>query len=520
MTTMEIESVKPLIAVAVSLLGAALIIATRKAPNIREGCSLGTAILKFLVVATMIPEVLAGKTYHYTLLSFMPGVSIELRVDALGLLFATTASFLWILTTVYSIGYMRSLKMHAQTRYYTCFALTLSATVGVAFSANLVTLFLFYEMITFVTYPLVAHNETEEAYAAGNKYLFYLLATTKAFFLTAMFLTYNLSNTLDFKPDGVFPLDANRTVMVIAYFLFLAGIAKVAMMPFHSWLPAAMVAPTPVSALLHAVAVVNAGAFCVLRVIFNIYGVELMKSLNLSFVTALIVSFTIITASLYALTRDNLKARLAYSTISQLSYMVLGGALLTPSGMAGGMMHLANHAFSKIVLFFCAGSIYVASHKTHISQMSGIGRKMPWTMAAFSIGALSIIGIPPTAGYVTKHYLTTGATEANQSPIFYMLWVSTLLSAGYLLPIVYKAFFQVPREAEVYRERGQHEEGGHNQEEAGGRTHGEGSRQEGPQPVREPTYFIVIPLFLCAVISVILGIYPDLLLKLIEQVVH
>ena len=504
---MEVESLKPLVAVAVSLLGSALIIATRKDPNIREGCSVVTAILKFIVIATMIPAVMAGRTLHYTLFSFMPGLAIEFRVDGLGLLFAATASFLWILTTVYSIGYMRSLHMNAQSRYYTCFALTLSATIGVAFSANLLTLFLFYEMITFVTYPLVIHNETEEAYAAGNKYLFYLLATTKVFFLTAMFLTYNLSNTLEFRPNGIFPPDADRTVMIIAYFLFIAGIAKVAIMPFHSWLPAAMVAPTPVSALLHAVAVVNAGAFCVLRIIFNVFGVELLQSLNLSFVTAGIVSVTIIGASVYAMTRDNLKARLAYSTISQLSYIVLGGALLTPSGMTGGMMHLANHAFSKIVLFFCAGSIYVASHKTNISQMGGIGRKMPWTMAAFTIGALSIIGVPPLSGYVTKHYLTSGATEANFTPIYYMLWISTLLSAGYLLPIVYKAYFQVPTD-----------EGG--QVEAAGGSNLEASRHAGTQPIREPSNFIVVPLLVCAVISVILGIFPGLLLRLVGQVGH
>ena len=493
---MEIESIKPLLAVAVSLLGAALIVAARKNPNIREGFSLGTAVLKFLIVVSMVPTVLAGTKLHYTLFSFLPGVSVEFRVDALGLLFAITASFLWIVTTVYSIGYMRSLNEHAQTRYYTCFALTLSATLGIAFSANLVTLFLFYEIITFVTYPLVTHHGTKEDYAAGNKYLFYLLATSKAFFVTAIFLTYNLSGSLEFKPGGVFPNGANQTVLMIAYFLFLAGIAKAAIMPVHRWLPAAMVAPTPVSALLHAVAVVNTGVFCVLRVIFNIFGMELMQSLNLGVLTVFIVSFTIIGASLYALTRDNLKALLAYSTVSQLSYMVLGVALLTPSGMAGGILHIANHAFSKITLFFCAGSIYVASHKTNISQMGGIGRMMPWTMAAFSIGALSMIGIPPLAGYVTKHYLTVGATEANQNLTFYMLWLSTLLNAGYFLPILYKAYFQPPQE-EISQ-----------------------SGKGGSLPIQEPSYFIVIPLLLCAAISVVLGIYPNFVLGLIRQVIR
>src|SRR5581483_304998 len=307
---MEVESIRPLLVIVVSLIGAALIVATRKDPNIREGVSLGTAVLKFLLVASMIPGVLEGQTFHYTLFSFLPSVSIALRVDALGILFAATASFLWILTTIYSIGYMRTNKEHSQTRFYTCFAITLSATMGVAFSANLVTMYLFYEILTFITYPLVTHKGTEEAFAGGNKYLFYLLGTSKAFLLTAIVLTYTVAGNGTFKPGGLFPLDANPTVLTIIFFLFLFGIGKAAIMPVHAWLPAAMVAPTPVSALLHAVAVVNTGVFCVLRVIFHVFGVELMKSLNLGVATAFLASFTIIMASVYALTRDNLKARL------------------------------------------------------------------------------------------------------------------------------------------------------------------------------------------------------------------
>lgn len=497
---MEIESIKPFLAVAVSLVGAALIVAARRSPNIREGCSVVTAIVKFLIVVTMVPDILAGKTIHYSLLSLAPDIPIiEFRVDALGLVFAVTASFLWILTTFYSIGYMRALNEHAQTRYYLCFAITLSATMGVAFSSNLVTLYLFYELISFITYPLVAHKETEEALDRGNKYVFYLLMTSKGLLL-ASFMTYALSGTFDFKPHGILPSEANATLLTLTYVLFLVGIGKVAFMPLHAWLPAAMIAPTPVSALLHAVAVVNTGAFCVQRIMFHVFGVELMKALDLGVMTAVIASITIIGASIYALTRDNLKELLAYSTVSQLSYMVLGGALLSASGMKGGIMHLANHSFSKITLFFCAGSIYVASHKVNISEMHGIGRKVPWTMAAFAIGALSMIGIPPLAGYVSKHYLTTGATEASQSLIFYMLWVSTLLNAGYFLPILYKAYFQPARD----HEHGHHEGGDH----------------PGPQLIHEPSYFIVIPLVLCAVFTVLLGIYPKFLLDLIGQVVR
>lgn len=439
---MEMESITPLLTVAVSIVAAVLIVATRWWPDIREGVSVVAGIVKFGLVLTMVPAVLDGKTIQYTLVSIASDVPVlAFRVDALGLLFAATASFLWILTTFYSIGYMRSLNEHAQTRYYFCFAITMSATMGVAFSSNLVTLYLFYELISFATYPLVAHKETDEAFDKGNKYVFYLLMTSKGLLL-ASFLSYALSGTFDFKPNGVFPPDANRALVTLTYFLFLIGVAKAAMMPFHSWLPAAMIAPTPVSALLHAVAVVNTGIFCVLRIMFHVFGVELMKELNLGLMTAVIASITIIMASLYALTRDNLKALLAYSTIGQLSYMVLGGALLTPAGMASGIIHIANHALGKITLFLCAGSIYVASHKTKVSELNGIGKRMPYTMTAFALGALSLIGFPLLGGFISKWYLTLGSVEAGQYTFVAVLITSTVLNACYFLPILYAAFFR------------------------------------------------------------------------------
>ncbi|WP_447974221.1 monovalent cation/H+ antiporter subunit D family protein [Nitrospira sp. Kam-Ns4a] len=450
---MEIESVTPLLAVAVSLVAAVLIVVTRRWPNVREGCSVLAGIVKFLIVLSMVPAVLDGKTLRYTLVAVASQVPVlEFRVDALGLLFAAVASFLWILTTIYSIGYMRSLQEHAQTRYYFCFALTMSATMGVAFSSNLVTLYLFYELISFATYPLVAHKETDEAFDKGNKYVFYLLMTSKGLLL-ATFLTYAMSGTFDFKPNGVFPSGADRILLTITYFLFLIGIGKAAMMPFHAWLPAAMIAPTPVSALLHAVAVVNTGIFCVLRIMFHVFGVDLMRELNLGVMTAVIASVTIIMASLYALTRDNLKALLAYSTIGQLSYMILGGALLTPAGMASGIIHLANHALGKITLFLCAGSIYVASHKSKVSELNGIAKRMPFTMIAFTLGALSLIGFPLLGGFVSKWYLTLGTVEAGLYPFIIVLVTSTILNACYFLPIVYAAFFrELPRGEKAIRQ--------------------------------------------------------------------
>ncbi len=497
---MEIQSITPFLAMAVALVGAALIAATRKNPNLREGCSLGAAALQFLVILSMVPAVLAGDTLRFTLIPFLPQVSIAFRVDALGLLLAITASFLWILTIIYSIGYMRNLGEHAQTRFYACFAITLAATMGIAFSANLLTMYIFYELLTFITYPLVTHDGTEEAFAAGRRYLFYHLGTSIIFMLPAIVLTYVLSGTFDFQQNGVFPAGANATVLVIVYFMFLAGIAKAAIMPLHAWLPNAMVAPIPVSALLHAVAVVNVGAFCILRVILDIYGVELMQQLNLGVVTAVLASFTILMASFYALMLDSLKALLAYSTISQLSYMVLGVALLSTAGMTGGIIHIANHAFAKITLFFCAGSIYLASRKTNISEMGGIGRLMPWTMAAFAIGALSIVGIPPTAGFITKWYLAIGSLEAGKLPFFFVLFISTLLSAVYYLRVIRKVFFGSPQEEEESHHRADQPLKGHQ--------------------IREVSYFVVIPLLLSAALSVVLGIYPNFLLELVRLVVR
>jgi len=497
---MQTESIAPFLAMAVALVGAALIVVTRQSPNLREGCSLAASVLQFLLVLTMIPPVLAGEILHYTVLPFLPQVAIAFRVDALGLLLAITASFLWILTTIYSIGYMRHLHEQAQTRYYAFFALVLTATMGVAFSANLITLYVFYELLTFMTYPLLTHAGSEAAYAAGKKYLIYQLGSSIIFLLPAIIVTYSLTGTFDFRPNGVFPAGANATVLVVVFCLFLAGSAKAAIMPFHAWLPAAMVAPTPVSALLHAVAVVNAGVFLVLRVILDIFGKDLLQQLHLEVATVIVVSVTILLASFRALRLDDLKAVLAYSTISQLSYMILGVVLLSPTAMVGGVMHMVNHAESKIVLFFCAGSIYLATHKTKISELSGIGRQMPWTMVAFSIGALSIVGIPPTAGFITKWFLVTGTIEADKLAVVFVLVISTLLSAAYYLRIIRTAFFGSPPE-EARDEATQRAEGSPHQE-----------RQE----IREVSPLIVGPLLVAAVLSLALGIFPSFFIDLAQ----
>ena len=443
-----VQSAKPLYAIAVSLIAVLFIAASYKKPNLREFCTIAAAVLKFSIVASMLPTVLAGKTIEYSLLTILPGLDISFKVDALGIFFALTASFLWIITSFYSIGYVRALNEHAQTRYFIFFAVTLSATMGVAFSANMFTTFLFYEIITLSTFPLVAHKQTPEAMKGARRYLVYLLGTSIAFQLFAIFLTYNIAGTLEFSNSGIFNnivgQGVSNALLIATFILFMAGIAKAALMPLHSWLPAAMVAPTPVSALLHAVAVVKTGVFVVVKVVLHIFGVNLLTQLSLGTALAYFASFTIIVASIVALRQDNLKARLAYSTISQLSYIILGVALLTPSGITGGVMHIVLHAFGKITLFFCAGAIYVATHKTKVSELDGIGKQMPFTMAAFTLAAISMIGIPPLGGFLSKWYLVIGAIEAGQTPIIVVLVVSTILNAAYFLPIVYAAFFKEP----------------------------------------------------------------------------
>lgn len=495
-----VQSITPLIALSVPLVTIGLIFAFNKIPNLRDITAFVAAIITFLIVISMAPAILAGKNLELTLFHTLPGVDFKFRVDALSMVFATIASFLWILASVYSVGYMRSAKEHAHTRFFGSFATSIFAAVGGAFAGNLFTLLVFYEILSLATYPLVYHKENADSWAGSKKYVVYLVGTSKTFLLAAIGLTYYLLGNLDFVPHGMLQnVNASPILLTIVYICFLIGFSKAAIMPFHAWLPAAMVAPTPVSALLHAVAVVKMGVFCVLRVVFHVFGTDLLHRLDLGIATAYVVSFTIIMASIYALTQDNLKRRLAYSTVSQLSYVILGAVLLTPSGMVGGIVHIANHAFSKITLFFCAGSIYCAAHKTEISQLSGIGRKLPWTMAAFFIASLSMIGVPPVAGFVSKWYLVRGSIEAHEIPILIVLLASTVLNAAYFLPITFKAFFEKEKHDSGHGEHGDHHDSHH-------------------EEVKEIP-MVAIPLVITALISIAIGLYPDYFLALAQEVI-
>lgn len=424
--------------------GAVLIWLTGAIPNLRETVTLVTAASLFAVVLTLLPAVMAGGRPSAILLETLPGLPIAFEVEPLGMIFAVVASSLWIVTSIYSIGYMRGHHEKNQTRFYVCFAIALASAMGIAFAGNMLTLFVFYEVLTLSTFPLVTHSGDDAAKRAGRVYLGILLSTSILFLLTATIWTWSLTGTLDFTAGGILDGKVSPGIAAALLLLFVFGVGKAALMPFHRWLPAAMVAPAPVSALLHAVAVVKAGVFTVLKIAVYIFGIDFLAGIPASRWLAYLAGATILIGSLVAMRQDNLKRRLAYSTVSQLSYIVLAAMLASPMAVIGGAMHIATHALGKITLFFCAGAIDVALHKKNISEMRGIGRAMPWTMGAFAVAVVSMIGVPPTAGFVSKWFILQGAMQAEELIAVAVIFASTLLNAAYFLPIVYAAFFQAP----------------------------------------------------------------------------
>ncbi len=468
-------------------LGAAPLIALLgRRPNLREAATLLAALGTFAAVCTLVPKVVAGARPAAHLVEVFPGLSLAFEVEPLGALFALVAAGLWIATSFYSIGYMRGHHEENQTRFFVFFALAISAALGAAFAGNMLTLFFCYEALTLSTYPLVTHHRSSGAKAGGRIYLGILLATSIGFLLTGVIATYHIAGTLSFVPGGILAGKAAKWTIGVLLLLYVFGIGKAALMPFHRWLPAAMVAPAPVSALLHAVAVVKAGVFAVLKVAIYIFGIDLLAETGLGTYLAYVACVTILIGSLVAMTKDNLKARLAYSTVSQLAYIVLGAALANGYGILGGSLHIAMHACGKITLFFCAGAIAVALHKTEISDMKGIGRQMPWTMGAFLVGSLSIIGLPPLGGAWSKWYLILAGLDAEQYVAVGVLLVSSLLNIAYLLPVAVNAFFYAAPAEE--------------------------SR------VQEAPLACVLPLFCTALGGLVLFLYPDPLLELCRQI--
>ena len=462
------------ISLALPVLAVALVFLFGKLPNVREACTITVSVVLFGVICLLASHVFSGdrpiwelgeiytpldvesvtqtdalnKTTETLTAKKMSPFTIGFKVEPLGMLFALVASGLWILTTIYAIGYMRGHHEINQTRFFACFAVAIFAALSAAFAKNLFTLFVAYEVMTISTYPLVTHHGNEEAKRGGRVYLGILLGTSVAFFMLAIAWTWSVAGTLDFTPGGILSqasLDGKITDMQLAVLLglFAFGIGKAALMPFHRWLPAAMVAPTPVSALLHAVAVVKVGVFSILKVVIYIFGLDLIRDTPLEVGSQYMINdwlcylagASILLASIVAMTKDNLKARLAYSTIGQLAYITLGAAIATPASVIGGGMHIAMHAVGKITLFFCAGAIYVGAHKKNISDMRGLGRAMPFTMGAFLVASLCIIGIPPGGGAWSKWFLAIGAAGEGHTFLIAALMISSLLNIAYLVPI-------------------------------------------------------------------------------------
>jgi formate hydrogenlyase subunit 3/multisubunit Na+/H+ antiporter MnhD subunit len=438
---------------------------------------MSASILMFIFIFSMLPQIRQGKVIDYNIIGICKGVSLFIRVDSFGMIFALLASFLWIIVSIYSIGYMRGLKEHAQTRYFFCFSVTIFGAIGVAMSGNLLTLYMFYEILSVATFPLVAHKETQEALRASRKYLTYLL-TGAVFVLFSMAFSYYLTGTLDFVAGGFVKDKGSPDILRIIFATFVIGFGtKAAIMPLHEWLPSAMVAPTPVSALLHAVAVVKAGVFCVLRVILYVFGPEVLNDLNIWIVFAYIAAFTVIFANIVAITQDNLKRRLAFSTINNLSIIILGAALITSESVRGALLLIPFHGFMKITLFMCAGAIYVKTHKELISDMHGIGKQMPVTMCSFAVGAAGLVGIPPVCGFISKWYLCIGALQTKEIIFLFVYLVSALLDAVYFFPIIYKAFFKGDKNVHI--------------------------------KVDEASPMLVTPLAITAIFSLIFGIFPN-----------
>lgn len=475
-----IFSILPLLAVLVSLLAVPAILLCGHKPNLREGWTFLAAIVKFVLVLLLLPAALGGARTGLTLFEIAPGVGLSLVVDPLGVYFALVASGLWIVTSIYAVGYMRGHAEKKQTRFFAAFALSLSSTIGVAFAGNLLTFILFYELLTLATYPLVVHKENKEALRSGRMYLGYAL-TAGLLLLAAAGWIYARTGTLDFAPGGIIAEGVfTEGELILLFVLVIVGVGvKAGIMPLHSWLPAAMVAPTPVSALLHAVAVVKSGAFGVLRVVGFVVGPTMMAAHGLDVLLACFAGATILLASIIALRQDNLKKRLAYSTVGHLSYIVLGAALVAPGAMLGSILHLSAHALMKITLFFCAGAIYVHAHRSEISSLNGLGRAMPWTFGAFAVGSLGLAGIPPVNGFISKWWLVMGSMEAGQTAVLCVFLLSGILNAAYFFPIVIRGFFMPA------------------------------AKSDG-EPVRgEASPLMVVPLCLTALLAVVFGLFPN-----------
>jgi len=431
-----------LAALGTSLLAAVVIfLLPERAFRARTGVNLGAAVIKLSLVAWMVWGLRLGHEYAVAF-PVLEGLPFVLRADALGIMFAGLSSLLWLFTTVYAIGYLEDSPN--RKRFFGFFSLCVASTLGISLAGNLFTFLIFYELLTLSTYPLVVHRGTAKALAAGKVYLRFTL-TAGLVLMIGMVALYALAGDIRFGQReilaGLGP--EHQPLLVGLFWLLVAGFGvKAALVPLHGWLPRAMVAPAPVSALLHAVAVVKAGAFGIVRLVYDIYGIELSAELGVLHGLVAVAAVTIVFGSLRALAQQELKPRLAYSTVSQVAYIVLGVGLFGPLGTIAALSHLLHQGLMKVTLFFCAGNYAEELGIHRIDELDGAGRRMPLTSLAFTVGALGMIGVPPVVGFLSKWYLGIGAIQAGMPWVIAVLVTSSLLNAAYFLPILGRLWFR------------------------------------------------------------------------------
>lgn len=447
----EIHSVRPLAAILLAFGTIVLVVLLRRRKQIRHAVTVGSAVLTFGIVASLIQPVQQGQTPTTNLGTLVGTVDLSFQADPLGLIFALTVSGLWVVTAIYNIGFVDRDGLTDRTRYLAALWLSIGSGLGVAFASNLLVLVLFYELTTIGTYPLVAHYGTKRARQVGIEYVWYVIGGG-TLVVGGTVIIYSLAGTVTFVPGGIPELAWVGTDMSLAAYAailsLLAGFAvKGAVMPFHGWLPKAMVAPTTVSGVLHAVVVVKSGVFGIARTVLEIFGPEATAAMGVAIPLAAVAGVTIIVGSLLALKQDDLKRRLAYSTISHLSYVVFGVALLTPAAVVGGLVHIGAHGITKLALFFCVGVLTIETGKKKVSEIAGVGREYPVTMGVFALGACSLAGLPLFAGFVGKWYLLVGSAESHWAVPFVFV-LSGALNVAYFWPIVYAAFFETAETAD------------------------------------------------------------------------
>jgi len=492
MATTE-TSLLPLLILLAPALTAVAVVASRHHARARDLALVGGAVVTFVLVASLVPTVLAGGAPVVELVELLPGTALTLRMDGMALVFALLAAFLWVLASPYAIGYLSGDGAQNRTRFMAFYALCLSTAFGVAMAADLLTFFVFYELLTIATYPLVTHKGDAKAIAAGRRYLGYLV-TGGALVLLGTTIIYQRTGELAFRPGGFVGDSMSGAAVTVAFLLLAVGFGtKAGLMPLHAWLPAAMVAPTPVSALLHAVAVVKAGVFAFGRLIGFVFGPDVLAAVGVHHVVAVVAASTIVVASFIALRQDHLKRRLAYSTIAHLAYIVLGFALLSPTAFEGSLLHIVNHGALKITLFFAAGALHVHLHLDHVSELDGVGRRMPFTMGAFALASLGLAGLPLMGGFLSKWHLVLGAYEGGSTWAAIVMTGAGLLTAGYLFPVVHRAFF---RAAPVHAHAHAH-----------GADHGDADGDVLPERGwRDADARMVVPLMVTAGLGLLLGL--------------